>query len=123
MACPNCGGDIRLISFITDPGPIRKILTHVGEPLETPHVSPAHIALKSVAQHSGKAAFLLPGASDTIDFPALFRQFYAGGYRGDLNCEVSGMVWGKPNYDSLEAARKCYAAMHHAMQEVNVPRV
>ena len=24
LACPNCGGDIRLIAFITDPGPIRK---------------------------------------------------------------------------------------------------
>ena len=41
LACPACGGDIRLITFITDPGPIRKILTHLGEPLEPPPVSPA----------------------------------------------------------------------------------
>jgi hypothetical protein len=41
LECPNCGGDIRLIAFITDPGPIRKILTHLGEPLEPPPVSPA----------------------------------------------------------------------------------
>ena len=41
LACPNCGGDIGLISFITQPGPIRKILEHVGEPLEPPPVSPA----------------------------------------------------------------------------------
>ena len=41
MVSPNCGGDIRLISFITDPGPIRKILTHLGESLEPSHVSPA----------------------------------------------------------------------------------
>ena len=41
LVCPNCGGDIRLISFITNPGPIRKILTHLGEPLDPPHVSPA----------------------------------------------------------------------------------
>ena len=27
LECPNCGGDIRLIAFITDQGPIRKILT------------------------------------------------------------------------------------------------
>lgn len=27
LQCPNCGGDIRLIAFITEPGPIRKILT------------------------------------------------------------------------------------------------
>ena len=41
LACPNCGGDVRLISFITQPGPIRKILEHVGEPLEPPYVTPA----------------------------------------------------------------------------------
>ena len=31
FACPSYGGDIRLIAFITEPGPIRKILTHLGE--------------------------------------------------------------------------------------------
>jgi hypothetical protein len=41
LQCPACGGDIRLISFITEPGPIRKILTHLGEPLEPPPISPA----------------------------------------------------------------------------------
>jgi len=41
LECPKCGGDIRLIAFITEPGPIRKILTHLGEPLEPPPVSPA----------------------------------------------------------------------------------
>jgi hypothetical protein len=41
LECPNCGADIRLIAFITEPGPIRKILTHLGEPLEPPPVSPA----------------------------------------------------------------------------------
>jgi len=41
LECPGCGGDIRLIAFITDLGPIRKILTHLGEPLEPPPISPA----------------------------------------------------------------------------------
>jgi len=41
FACPRCGGDIRLIAFITEPGPIRKVLSHLGEPLEPPPVSPA----------------------------------------------------------------------------------
>ena len=41
LECPNCGGDIRLIAFITEPGPIRKILTHLDEPLAPPPVSPA----------------------------------------------------------------------------------
>jgi hypothetical protein len=41
LACPTYGGDIRLITFITDPGPIRKILTHLGEALEPPPILPA----------------------------------------------------------------------------------
>jgi hypothetical protein len=41
LECPGCGGDIRLIAFITEPGTIRKVLTHLGEPLEPPLVSPA----------------------------------------------------------------------------------
>jgi hypothetical protein len=41
LQCPSCGGDIRLIAFITEPGPIRKILTHLGEPLEPPPLAPA----------------------------------------------------------------------------------
>jgi hypothetical protein len=41
LECPKCGGEIRLIAFITEPGPLRKILTHLGELLEPPPVSPA----------------------------------------------------------------------------------
>ena len=41
LECLACGGDIRLIALITEPGSIRKILTHLGEPLEPPPVSPA----------------------------------------------------------------------------------
>ncbi|MFM8791539.1 MAG: hypothetical protein ACKOFX_03510 [Solirubrobacterales bacterium] len=36
-----CGGDIRLVAFITDPAPIRKILVHLREPLEPPPLAPA----------------------------------------------------------------------------------
>ena len=41
LECPTCGGDIRLIAFITEPAPIKKILTHLGDPLEPPPVAPA----------------------------------------------------------------------------------
>ncbi|WP_218934427.1 sugar phosphate isomerase/epimerase family protein [Rosistilla ulvae] len=83
----------------------------------------AHVALKDVRQRDGKVDFLLPGATGNVDFPNLFRQFYTGGYRGDMNCEVSGMVWGKPGYQPIESARQCYAWMSQAMQQANVPRV
>ena len=51
LECPNCGGDIRLIAFITEPGPIRKILTHLGEPLEPPLVSTARGPPTDWAEH------------------------------------------------------------------------
>jgi hypothetical protein len=41
LECPACGGDIRLIAFITDPAPIRKILEAIGEPLDPPPLAPA----------------------------------------------------------------------------------
>ena len=41
LACPNCGGVIRLVSFITKTGPIRKILMYPDELLDPPQVSPA----------------------------------------------------------------------------------
>ncbi len=36
-----CGGDIRLIAFITEPGPIRQILNHLAEAIEPPPILPA----------------------------------------------------------------------------------
>ena len=44
LACPNCGGEIRLISFSTDPEPIRKILSHLGEHGSTARVTSAGAA-------------------------------------------------------------------------------
>ena len=67
LACPNCGGDIRLISFITDPEPIRKILTHLGEPLDPPRVSPARgppVDWGELVQSQGAGEFEQPSPDD-----------------------------------------------------------
>jgi len=41
LACPGSSGDIRLIAFIIDPAPIRKILLHPGEPPVSPPLASA----------------------------------------------------------------------------------
>lgn len=82
----------------------------------------AHVAVKDAVQEGGRVAFKLPGESGAIDFARLIRKFHDGGYRGDFNCEVSGMVWGKPGYDPLIAAKKCYGAMAQAFQDAGVSR-
>ena len=39
--CPSCGGEMKVIAALTEPGPIRKFLDHVGLPSRAPPLSPA----------------------------------------------------------------------------------
>ena len=41
LICTRCGGQMRIIAFITEAIPIKKLLSHIGEPTEPPPVSPA----------------------------------------------------------------------------------
>jgi inosose dehydratase len=85
-----------------------------------PHT--AHVALKDAARQNGKIVFQLAGEAGTIDYGALIRQFHRGGYRGDFNCEVSGMVSSQPGYDPLAAAKTCYANLAEAFRQAGVER-
>jgi len=67
------------------------------------------VVMKDAVMEKGKRIFKLPGESGLIDYPALFRQFYTGGYRGDFSCEISAMIWRKPGYDPIATAKQCYA--------------
>jgi len=78
----------------------------------------AHIAVKDAdKQKNGRVVFKLPGETGNIDFVKLIKTFHAGGYRGDFNCEVSGMVSGQKGYDPIAAARVCYRNMKAAFAE------
>jgi sugar phosphate isomerase/epimerase len=68
----------------------------------------AHVAVKDTINENGKMKFVLPGEAKTIDFLTLIKMLKAGGYTGDISCEVSGMVWGKPGYQPIKAAQTCY---------------
>ena len=41
LLCPQCGGTMRIIAFITEPPAIKVILTHLGEPTAPPRIAPA----------------------------------------------------------------------------------
>ena len=41
LLCPKCGGDMRIIAFITEGPVIREILDHLGEPSSAPRLAPA----------------------------------------------------------------------------------
>ncbi len=69
----------------------------------------AHVAVKDTVQKDGKISFELPGSAKTIDFATIFKTLHTNGYRGDISCEVSGMLWGKADYEPIAAAKTCYA--------------
>ncbi len=41
LLCPSCGGEMKIIAFVTDTEPIQKILRHIGERDHAPAISPA----------------------------------------------------------------------------------
>ena len=41
LLCPQCGGQMRLIAFITEGTQIRRILDHIGVDSQPPHIAPA----------------------------------------------------------------------------------
>jgi uncharacterized protein YbaR (Trm112 family) len=41
LACPDCGGRLRLVATVEQAGVIEKILAHLGLPLELPTPAPA----------------------------------------------------------------------------------
>ena len=41
LLCPQCGGQMRIIAFITDGASIREILDHLGEATSPPRILPA----------------------------------------------------------------------------------
>lgn len=41
LLCPKCGGQMRLIAFVTEGTQIRKILDHIGVDSQPPHIAPA----------------------------------------------------------------------------------
>jgi sugar phosphate isomerase/epimerase len=79
------------------------------------------IHIKDTEHAQGKKGFLLPGEG-TIDYTAYFKLLAAGKYRGDVVVEVSGQVFGKPGYEPLAAARKCYNHLAVAMKIAGIER-
>jgi len=83
----------------------------------------SHVAVKDTVKLSGgKTRFDLPGKAGTIDFADIIRRLHAGGYRGDINCEVSGMVWNKTGYEPIEAAEACYRSVSESFNKAGVAR-
>jgi len=41
LLCPHCAAPMRIVAFITQPVVINRILSHLGQPVEPPPITPA----------------------------------------------------------------------------------
>ncbi|MBT4692252.1 MAG: sugar phosphate isomerase/epimerase [Planctomycetaceae bacterium] len=83
----------------------------------------AHVAVKdTIKSPTGGYQFKLPGSTGVIDFAMLIKLLFQGGYRGDISCEVSSMLWRQAGYDPRQAIRTCHKNMSLAFEKAGVPR-
>ncbi len=80
------------------------------------------IQVKDTIMKDNKARFVLPGESGDIDYVQLLKLAVKNGYRGDICCEVSGMVFKQKGYDPIAAAKTCYQNIAPAFQQAGITR-
>ena len=98
---------------------LQNIPPEVAAPIMTPHAVATH--LKCAEGDMEHVKFLLPGEGD-FHYPAFVKLLDSLGYDGYLTCEVSGMIWNKPDYDPIEAAKFCYRTLSGAIEAAGVTR-
>ena len=69
----------------------------------------------------GSLDLLLLGQGE-LDTTGYVRAMHEAGWDDFITLEVSGMVWGKPDYDAVAAAEFSYASLDRAFGEAGVPR-
>lgn len=69
LICTRCGGEMRIIAFITDTITIKRLLSHIGEPTEPPPISPA--------RDPPEWAFQMDQSLDAPECESIDEPFYA----------------------------------------------
>ena len=67
LVCPSCGASMSIIAFITDPVPVRSILSYLDLPTRPPPLSPARAPRAPREAWSGIFAFDQTGGFDPAD--------------------------------------------------------
>ncbi len=66
------------------------------------------VHIKDNVVKAGKPEFALPGDAGDVDYVEYLTLLREGGYRGSVVVEVSAQVSGKPDYNPIAAAKRCY---------------
>ena len=79
-----------------------------------PHTRFIHV--KDTLIKDGKPRFVIPGASGQINYGKLISLATKLGYKGDINAEISGQVWGQKGYDPVMTAKASYRNLSKAFE-------
>jgi len=64
LVCPQCGGELKIIAFLTETDSIQSILIHIGEPATPPRIEPARAPPNWRDADMDQAA---PNESETVE--------------------------------------------------------
>jgi inosose dehydratase len=79
----------------------------------------AFIHVKDKTGTADAFRFLLPGDGD-IDYASYWKLLEQHGYTGSVMVEVSGQIHGKPDYDSVQVARRSYANLASSLEQAGL---
>lgn len=82
-----------------------------------PHTVFVHV--KDNVTVDGKTEFALPGDGQ-LDYAAYLQELRKGGYQGAVVVEVSAQVSGKPGYNAIVAAERCYQKLRPAFERAGL---
>jgi hypothetical protein len=95
LLCPTCGGEMRILAFLTDPPVVRSILVHLDLPHRPPPVTPARgppqgdFLLDQSPDHASRGALDLTEATEAERAPAF--DFDQRSVRRPTQIQASGL--------------------------------
>ncbi len=82
----------------------------------------AHTHLTDARRHADGSFELVLLGQGELDAVGYLRAMHEAGWDDFITLEVSTMVWSKPEYDPMAAARWCYEQLSGALDQAGVPR-
>ena len=80
------------------------------------------MVLKDTVSENNRVSFRLPGTVKDFPHVRVLKALSNGGYRGEICCEVSSMVWRAKGYDPKTATKTCLRNMERMLEEAEIQR-
>ena len=81
-----------------------------------------YVVLKDTVSENNRVSFRLPGTVKDFPHVRVLKALSNGGYRGEICCEVSSMVWRAKGYDPKTATKTCLRNMKRMLAEAEIQR-